>query len=352
MVYQPNKALHPGLTIQRMLEDFGMTQKKLAERTGLSEKHLSQIINGEVLITADTALLLENALDGSAAFWMNLDKNYRETKARIEQEERVLSEVSLLPNFPYNDLVKVHQVEDTRIKTERVKSLWKFFGVNSLTYIKNTEAVAYRRKEGAGVKYEALASWLRMGEIMAADLKLEEYSDAGLRNVLSKLREMTTNNGKFFIELQETLASVGVGIVGVPHFKNTQVHGATRWLSGNPVIQLSTYGRDADRFWFTLFHEVGHILLHGKKKQFLEFNKAETTHEEQEANIFASRALIPDADYMRFTMDGDYLETAITNFANGLSIDRGIVVGRLQRDGLVSYQQLQHLHRKLVWSQE
>ncbi|MGB4762261.1 MAG: HigA family addiction module antitoxin [Candidatus Saccharimonas sp.] len=357
MVYQSNKALHPGFTIQRMLDSLGMTQKKLSERTGLSEKHLSQLINGEVLITADTALLLENALDGNASYWMNLDKNYRETRARIEQDERVMNEIHLLSNFPYNDLVKEKQVPDTRIKAERVKGLWKFFGVNSLDYIPNTEAVAYRRRDGAGVKSEALASWLRLGEIRAMELDskigFSYYTDSALKESLSDIRSMTaTHERVFFEKLQEKLANAGVGLVAVSHFKNTQVHGATRWLGGNPIIQLSIYGKDADKFWFTLFHEIGHILQHGKKQQFLEFTKAEKSNEEQEADIFARRALISDSEYGEFIRNGDYSELAISKFANTQGISKGIIVGRLKRDGLVPYQQFQHLHEKLVMVQD
>lgn len=84
MVYQPNKAIHPGIGVQRELDYLGMSQKRLAERTGLSEKHISQIINGEASITGDTAFLFANALGGTASFWLNLDRNYRETLARLE----------------------------------------------------------------------------------------------------------------------------------------------------------------------------------------------------------------------------------------------------------------------------
>lgn len=85
MAYNPNKAIHPGHIIARALEREEMTQKNLSERTGLTEKHLSQIINGEASITVETALLLENALGGAASFWINLEKNYQETRARLDR---------------------------------------------------------------------------------------------------------------------------------------------------------------------------------------------------------------------------------------------------------------------------
>src|ERR1700685_4254946 len=99
MAYTPNKAIHPGHAIARELERAGMAQKNLAERTGLSEKHISQIINGEASITVETSLLLENALGGSASFWINLEKKYQETKARLERASLVKKETVLLPKF-------------------------------------------------------------------------------------------------------------------------------------------------------------------------------------------------------------------------------------------------------------
>jgi HTH-type transcriptional regulator/antitoxin HigA len=349
MVYQPNKALHPGYIIQRMIDSLGMTQKMLSERTGLSEKHLSQIINGEVLISAPTALLLENALDGSASYWMNLDKNYRETKARIEQEARIQYEIALAKNFPYADLVKVNMVEDTRVATERVKNLWKFFGVNSLSYIQNTQAVAYKRRDTPSVKYEALASWLRVGELKALKMKLPDYNEQALKQLIPELRKMTIVQENFFPQSQKMLADVGVGFVAVRHFKNTQVNGATRWIGNNPVIQLSIYGRNADKFWFTFFHEIGHILQHGKKQQILEFSKSIKSNEEEEANLYARKILLPDYAYEEFKSQGIFTKASIRGFAQDINIDPGIVVANLRWDGLVEYHQHQDLHTKLEW---
>src|SRR4051812_35212171 len=106
MGFNPNKATHPGQIIARALEREGMTQKNLSERTGLTEKHLSQIINEEASITVETALLLENALGGNASFWINLEKNYQETKARIERVSFIRKEIPLLDRFPYAELLK------------------------------------------------------------------------------------------------------------------------------------------------------------------------------------------------------------------------------------------------------
>lgn len=348
MVYQPSKAIHPGVTVQRTLDSLGMTQKRLAERTGLSEKHISQIINGEASITADTAFLLQNAIGASASFWLNLDKNYRETLARLEQEEKAKEEVECLVNFPYSDLVKLGRVEAKTSRIEKVISLWQFFGVNSLKSVPHTEAVAYRRGYGKGVKHEALAAWLRCGELDAAKLNLTDFNESNLRSLLPKVRSMTQMVEKdFFAKTQELLASAGVGLVAAPHLVGTQAHGATRWIGKNPVIQLSIRRKNADTFWFTLFHELAHIFLHGKKDQFISFNSGRKSNEETEADIFAARTLIPDDAYRNFLMHQDFSENAIRNFAEQQGINPGIVVGRLKNDKWLSFGSYQHLHDKL-----
>lgn len=348
MVYQPNKALHPGLTLQRVLDSLDMTQRNLSERTGLSEKHLSQIINGEASITIDTALLLENALGGSAAFWANLEKNHQETTARLDRESLLEDEVHLLKNFPYKDLVTHGYIEDTKKPKERVYNLWKFFGVNSLAFVRTTEAVAYRKKDGSGVKSEALAAWLRCGEIESKKLSMDDYDVTSLKSALADIRKMTAHSHEgFFVELQDMLSNVGVGLVCVPHFAHTQVHGATRWIGKNPILQLSVRGRDADKFWFTLFHELGHILTHGKKEEFLEFDKDHKDEKEAEADEFAQKTLLPALSYKEFVKVGDFSSTAIKLFASSIEVDPGIVLGRLKHDKLVGFAYLNHLHSKL-----
>lgn len=349
MVYQPDKAIHPGSSVQRELDHLGMSQKRLAERTGLSEKHISQIINGEASITADTAFLFANALGGAASFWLNLDRNYRETLARLEQEQKAQEEISELANFPYNDLVKLGRVEKTNDKTQRVINLWKFFGVNSFNAIQHTEAVAYRRGYGESVKKESLAAWLRCGELDAKNLDLSDYSEAGLKSLLPKIRNLTQMLEKdWWVELQESLANVGVGLVAAPHLAGTQAHGATRWIGKNPVVQLSNRGKDADKMWFTLFHEIGHIFLHGKKDQFISFNKSLPSPQEKEADAFAAKTLIPESDYQMFLSQRDFSESAIKEFSREQGIHTGTVVGRLKKEDLVPYTQFQHLHAKIV----
>lgn len=341
MAYTPSPKIHPGQIIARTLEREGMSQKNLSARTGITEKHLSHIINGEASITMETALLLENALGGSASFWINLEKNFQEAKAREARASLLEAETPLVKLFPYAELAKRQFVEQTRVATRRVESLWKFFGVNSLRYVETTEAVAYRKRDNGKVKSETIAAWLRCGEIESKDIEVDTFSATRLKKSLADLRKMTTLPAEqFSVEAREILKESGVRLVYTPHFPGAGVSGAVRWVGSNPLIQISLLGKYADIFWFNLFHEIGHILLHGKKEKFIEFDKPELSavqEKEQEANNFASNILIPSTQYEQFITRRDFTRTAILAFSKSIELDPGIVEGRLCHDRILPW---------------
>lgn len=350
----PNKAIKPGFIILRALQREGMTQKNLSERTGLSEKHISQIINGEASITVETSLLLENALGGAASFWSNLEKNYQETIARLERESVLIKEVPFLAKFPYLQLVKRGIVEQTSNKLKRVENLWKFFGVNSLLTVQQTEAVAFRKRNGTPIKGEHIAAWLRCGEIEAKQKTPPPFSESKLRESLVSLRTLSTVDPKEYSrEVKELLFSSGIVVSYVPHFPGTGTNGAMRWIGDMPVIQLSLLGAYADDFWFTLFHEIGHILLHGKKDKFIEFEKKGTQYpssiadQENEADSFARDTIIPKNLYDEFISNENFSYSAIRDFSKSLGIHPGILAGRLCHEHKVDWKDVSLLRPRL-----
>lgn len=359
MVYYPNKAIHVGYTISRILEKEGLTQKNLADRTGLTEKHLSNIINGDASVTVETALLLENALGGSASYWLNLEKNYQETKARIERISQMKEEAHLLSKFPYNEIAKRGYVEQTTNKEKRVENLWKFFAVNSLLSIqktvaiafqKNITAVAFRRDGDVKIKSEHIAAWLRCGEIELKSQVLPEYSESTLKKSLTEIKALSKKSPEQFSkELVEILNKSGVGIVYIPHFPGTGVSSAFRWIGNNPLIQLSIRYPWADIFWFNLFHEIGHLLIHGKKGKFIKFDKQDVSlvDEEKEADEFATNELINKDKYLEFLKTPLSLD-GIVDFSNNLGIDKGVVAGRLCYDEKLNWKDAAKLRTRLT----
>ena len=345
--FNPNIAIPPGETLQEYLESLSIKQVDLAKRTGLTTKTINEIIKGKAPITPETALRLENVFGTPASFWNNLEINYQETRARIQAEKDIEAEVEIARLVPYAELAKRGFVKPTRNPQEKVTNLRPFFGVASLDYIPAVLAAAFRRQDNDAASHYALACWIRMGEIMAGQIQTEPFSEKKLRASIPAFRALTTEEeSEFFPKLEQLCAACGIAMVIVPHLKRTYAQGATKWLSpGKAMIILSKRYQYADIFWFSFFHELGHILLHSRKEAFIELGQKTTF--ETKANEFASECLIPQSSYNKFVQGNNFSRERIIHFANEVGIDPGVVVGRLQHDKRLRRDYHEELKKKL-----
>lgn len=343
--FSPDIAIPPGETLQEFLDSLVMTQVDLAKRTGLTTKTINEIIKGKAPITQETALKLESIFGTPASFWNNLEANYQETRARLQAEKDIENETAIARLIPYSELARRGFVKPTSKVKEKVVNLRQFFGVASLDYIPDILPVAFRKHDKASSSHYALASWIRMGELLAGDIQTQNFSEKKLKEMMPKFRELTMLEADGFIpRLSELCASCGVALVIVPHLTKTFAHGATKWLHPlKAMIQLSTRYQYADIFWFSFFHELGHILLHSKKEAFAEIG--EKNAEEAEANQFASDYLIPSTKYKSFISKNRFTRDSIIKFADEVGIDPGIVVGRLHHDQKIAWGGFQEMQR-------
>lgn len=346
--YNPDLAIHPGLTLKEELDFLGLTQVELAQRSGLNTTHISQIINEVDSITPETAIKFELALGVSADFWNNLQKNYDLAIARIEAEKKILAEVSEAKKFNcYNELADLGYVEKTRDWAIKTKNLLKHFAINSFSLLPDVEQVAFRQASGSFDNL-SLAAWLRCGALEAKKIEVAQFSKSKIKEALPEFKKLTMLPDGFGNKLQDLCASVGIALVFVPYFKNTKVNGASRWIGGKAVIQLNTKGSYSDIFWFTFFHEIGHILLHGIKDQFIDYTGMDKDEKEREADEFASETLIPQREYDKLLSMVVLNATRIDSFAHLNGIGKSIVYGRLAHDKVVSWKTIGRLRQKLV----
>ena len=349
--YAPDVAVPPGATLRETIATLGLTQAELAKRTGRPLKTINEIVQGKAAITPDTAIQLERVLDIPASFWNARERTYRERLAHLKAREELLGQVAEASLFPYAAMAKEGWISPSRDKLARVESLLSFFGVASLKSLPAVHEAAFRIKAREHADGRALATWLRRGELQARKLESATFDSDQLRERVKDLRDLTRRVPEdWSVELVKLCASSGLAVVFVPHLPKTRVHGATRWLGTNrPVVQMTIRGKYEDIFWFSFFHELGHILLHGKRETFLEADSTEKTAKEREADKFASETLIPSAEFESWIGDRHFSVDRVTAFAARLGIAPGIVVGRLQHEGLVPHSNLNRLRRKLVW---
>lgn len=347
--FAPDWVLPPGESILDIAEERGWTQAELAQRLGYSEKHISQLINGKVPLTVDAAQRLERVLGSTIDFWLALEANYQKHKARLEAAKRHTGWVPWLDELPLKELMACEAIPkqrlDSKHKPDVVESCLRFFGVATPDEWRahyGGMQMAFRRSRAEQSDVGAISAWLRLGEQQAEKLDGPKYDKTRFEKALFSIRGLTNEPPEAFEpQMCELLHEAGVLLVLVPAIPRAHVSGVARWLSPTrPLIQLSLYGKTNDKFWFSFFHEAAHILLHANNKEekrsiFLDDPNAAHTDDprEQEANQWASDWLIPSQHVN--ALAGLRSKAAVDTFAHQLGIHPGIVVGRLQHDGLI-----------------
>lgn len=350
--FKPDYAVPPGETLLETLEAMGMSQVELAERTGRPKKTINEIIKGKVAITPETALQFERVLGVPASFWNNLERNYQETLARINEQKSLQRQIEWLKKIPLNALIKMGWVKKYSDKVQQLQEVLNFFGVASPDQWE-------KRWQGAQVSYHksavfqsdpyAIASWLRMGELIAQKIECKPFDSSKFKSSLHEIRKLTIQSPEVFqSEVVRLCAESGVAGAFVPELPRIRACGATWWMNpAKAVIQLSLRYKRDDQLWFSFFHEAGHIFLHGKKEVFIEDDSSNS--KEDEADKFASDILIPPKKYEQFIQSGRYSKAAIQKFASELGIAPGIVAGRLQHDDKLHHSHCNDLKKRFEW---
>ena len=352
--FQPDYAVPPGETLVELLDETGMTQTELARRLGVSVKHVNQVIRGGASISAEFALGLEKVLGATADFWLNREGQYRADLARRDESASLSTSdmAEWASGFPIRALKARGFLDRTATGTELVAGLLRFFGIAD-PRLATAPPTAFRKSLRFESNARALEAWLRVGEIRAGDIVCADFDAEAFRSALTRVRHLTRlQPEEWQPQVVELCAQAGVAVVIEDTFEGARANGATRWLSPTKaLLQLSLRYRWEDIFWFTFFHEAGHILLHRKKEIFIESKEKEGDHEwrrlEAEADAFAARALIPPEHDATLR---DLPLSAVPAFADGLGIAPAIVVGRMQHDGLIAWNQGSHLRRRFVFS--
>lgn len=353
LFYNPDYAVLPGATVAETLQNLCMKQAELAQRTGRPLKTINQIIRGKASITAETAIQFEKALGAPASFWLKLEQNYQERKARLKEEDEMRAQFKWLTELPLRSMIQYSWLKRHGDKYLQLQEVLKFFGVVHFKQIQITPtgSVAFRKSTKSKINKWALAAWLRKGEIDAKNVDCNAYNKSIFNAKLNEIRSLTRDDKdvKTWGKIIDICSRCGVALVFVRELPGLPVNGATYWLKDKPVIQLSLRYKKNDILWFSFFHEVGHILKHGKKDVFVEISNVNIL-KEREADKFASEFLIPEKIYNGYISKGEFTEESIKKFADTLGIASGIVVGRLQHDSILQYNQFNGLKTGLRWS--
>ena len=366
--FNPDWASPPGDTIADTINERGWTQVQLANRLGISKKHLNRLIQGKVALTDEMAFRLATVLGSTEQFWLRREAQYRQQLARLTAEGRYRTWHHWLEQFPLVELKRARILPNKRTtdstKTEFVEELLRFFSIATPEQWNNNYVqmnVRFRRAQDCDFSIGAVTAWLRQGEIELEHIqKIEgydlQYSSKKFKAAIHKIRELTVCEPEEFQQRMQTYCmNAGVNLIFVPSIPKAKISGAARWInSQSPLIQLSLFGKFNDKFWFSFFHEAAHILLHAEEKEKIYLDDKFDTNSlntfETEANEFAENLLIPTK--YKAKLDTLKSELSIKKFASEIGIHPGIVVGRLQKEKIIQFSQLNKLKVRYEFVEE
>ncbi|MBW1896083.1 MAG: ImmA/IrrE family metallo-endopeptidase [Deltaproteobacteria bacterium] len=349
--FEPDYAVPPGETLKEVMVSLDMTQKGLAIRTGLTVQSLNRIFKGEQPITYETANKLELATGVPSGMWNNLEAQYREQLAKIKERDQLEADLGWLKTIPVRELIQRGAMEAAKDKVAQLRTVLKFYGVSSVRawqHIWAQPAVAARRSQCFESRPRPASAWIRLGELQAQQIECRPYDKATFARAVNDMRLLTTKEPEAFVpEMVGLCSDAGVALCLVPEMKKVPWHGATKWISpSKAMILLNLRGKAEDQFWFSFFHEAGHVLNDSKKDLFINDGTSDDPREAK-ANAFAANLLIPIAYDSQIAALRSKAE--VIRLAKELEIATGIVVGRFQYLSQ-KWNLFNGLKRKFLWA--
>ena len=344
--YNDKIAFHPGYYIKEIIEESGLSQKDFAKRLDTTPKNLSILVRGEQSLSIDIAMNLSRMLGTSVDYWLNLQKSYDALIAEFESSKELEQERRIFKYFQYTYFRENFGLPDLPRKTnEQIKCLREFLNVATLSvFTKQNMAVSFR-SASEDMKEANIARANAMVQIainQALKIEAPKFDKKKFEKAVDYALTLTTQHGDFYPLIRQAFEDAGVIFIILPNLPGSGINGATKKIGQNVMLMVNDRRHYADTFWFTLFHEIGHI-MNGDYGITFGTNQ---NHSEDEADQYAQRCLIPQEKYERFLQENKtFDEKTIRDFAASIDRDPGIVLGRLMKDKVVDYTDMELSNR-------
>ena len=350
--------IHPGETIADILEERGITQAELAARTGVSSAYVSNVIAGKKGISANFAMALEYALGVSKSFWLNLQANYESELLEINEEQSITEEErnaredlkEVVKYLRQRGMLPIGEKKDASIL-----SLRKVLQISNIANLKEMiPSGAFRMAANTTVNPYVLGAWIRLCQI-AGNHKviMTKFDRMCTADLISQLKcIMCQKDANLQQDLENVLRKYGIDFSVVRNFRGAPVQGyISQKEEGMYQMVLTIRGAFADIFWFSLFHEIGHIVNGDIGKTLKFIDDGNDCDKESAANLFASNMLLSPESYKIFVQRGDFSIEAIQEYAKSQNVMPYIVIGRLQKEKYLDYRTYCNYKLRYKWKE-
>lgn len=355
--FSPTWISPPGETIRDILSSRGWSNDRFASEMNVARENADGLLSGFTCIEEEIANRLSLLFGGSPNFWLQREHQYRQAKHELVSRIDIEEVSQWMDGLPASELRNCGWLGKRTTAEEKLAQTMSFLGVGSEAEWKKKYKAVFSSTAlltSASFKSKPIADafWLRLGEIKASQLSLSSWCSEKLQDLLPQCKKLTreSNPQVFIPRLMEFCAEAGLACVVVKAPKGCRASGAARFQSeGYPIVQLSARHLSDDHFWFTFFHEIGHILLHGIGDR-IDFECDDRAKEEREANQFAAEQLVPKQFVEELLTLQPLSVNRIARFAKKVGVSAGLIVGQLQNAGRIPHgHSSNRLKRRYMW---
>lgn len=334
--YNDKLVFHPGYYIKEVIDDCGLSQRDFAYKLGTTPKNISDIVNGQQSISVDIASKLARMLGTSIKYWLNLQNEYDSLLIEKKYDEELKKEKEILKDLGYkyfNDYFGLPSLKGEVNK--QVECVRQFLKISSLTVLEDRDlSCSFRSSKSLSksniIKANAMIQ-IAINQMQEKDF--QKFSKKEFEKKIEYALTQTINKTKYLDNIKELFLKAGVVLEVLPNIQGSNINGACKKIGNGVLLLVVDKRNNVDTFWFTLFHEIGHIVNDDFGVSFVE----DMGQKETIANQYASDMLIPTKAYNSFIKEKDFSIEAIKRFSKEINRDPSIVVGRLQNDKYVRY---------------
>ena len=354
--WRPNWATHPGQHLEEYLDVRGLKQAEFARIAGLTPKLVSDIINQKNPVTPETAITLERVLGLKAYMWLGLQADWDLHQAHQKAREVACAQKDWLERFPLKELKALNILPSTQNVGVLLDEILKFFEVGKPeAYSHKLQALAVHHRQSKSYQSlpEHVHTWLMLGEREARSRDLPAFDQAKFLSVVQHIRGLTRTLPEVFEpQMVELCRDAGVAVVFVKPIGRTCLFGSARWLDqDHAIIQMSLRMKTNDHFWWTFFHECGHIVKH-RGKNFADDKNAVGDGIEIEADTWAEFILYGSGGVKPILDNPPRSAVSIKNLANNFNLHPGIIVGMLQHHKVIAHDHCNGLKETFTWKSD
>ena len=333
-----------GSMLRDYLEYYKMSQSEFADRLGITQKHMNEIINGKTKISPELMVLISLLTDIDVNLIMYTEKK-KETYEMLMDKYKTEKEINKMLNSYYIKEMSKRKWITLKYKESFVQNyldLTEYLGVKDINSINNYLNKRFLFKKASNdTNNLKIYLWIRHCDKETKGIEIGKYDSSELSDLLRELKEERIKefNKESLIKL---FHKYGIILYIDDALPGTKVRGCIKVAIDTPVIYMTTYLKEKSSFYYTLYHELMHL-----KSDYNKLKSKTIVDEddlEDNTNKKALNEMIDEKTY-NYILEHYYAREEI---AKENKIPLSFLYSRLAMEGKIKYNSKEYLKNKEI----